>query len=432
MQRSMIHVGEKLKFLTICLHIVCFIQLGFNQSVRAQNVLFAQGFEGVCDNWNYSGGVVSSNIRRNGSNSGRVGNTNSSLTFESANLNGYAGMVLTIYHGVQSGSGPGMDTREGAVIQISLNGGPFTTIAAVSGFGDASWNFNTATGGAATGSSGCTIYNAPNPVVYNIPNGTTSIQVRVVSVRAGTCAAFNTAMNNATPSLYDRSDEGFYIDDISITTTTPLPPNLILTSAVTTSDQDLITCTPTPIDNITYATSAGGATVTGLPPGVSFSNNNGTLTISGTPTVNGSFNYTVTDVCTGETATGNITRQSIVPAEEIIQTISSCSPVVYKGITYSSSTLAEADTLLSIGGCDSVFQKVNIIITPVVPVEEIIQTINSCSPVLYKGITYNSSTLAEADTLLSIGGCDSVWQKVNIIITPVVPVEEIIQTISSC
>jgi len=38
-------------------------------------------------------------------------------------------------------------------------------------------------------------------------------------------------------------------------------------------------------------TGATGATVTGLPPGVSI--NLGTKTISGTPTASGTFNYTV-------------------------------------------------------------------------------------------------------------------------------------------
>jgi hypothetical protein len=65
--------------------------------------------------------------------------------------------------------------------------------------------------------------------------------------------------------------------------------------------------------NITYSTSgATGATVSGLPAGVSGSWANNTVTISGTPTATatGTFNYTVTMTggCTGgtNTATGSI------------------------------------------------------------------------------------------------------------------------------
>ncbi len=55
---------------------------------------------------------------------------------------------------------------------------------------------------------------------------------------------------------------------------------------------------------------ATGASVTGLPSGVSGVYNNGTFTISGTPTVTGIFNYTITTTgssCQAATATGTIT-----------------------------------------------------------------------------------------------------------------------------
>ncbi|MBU6274565.1 MAG: hypothetical protein KGP34_06560 [Bacteroidetes bacterium] len=64
--------------------------------------------------------------------------------------------------------------------------------------------------------------------------------------------------------------------------------------------------------NITYTTTiATGATVSGLPTGVTGSWNSNVVTISGTPTVSGTFTYTVTMTggCTGgvNTATGTIT-----------------------------------------------------------------------------------------------------------------------------
>ncbi|MCX7743002.1 MAG: SBBP repeat-containing protein [Flavobacteriales bacterium] len=86
-----------------------------------------------------------------------------------------------------------------------------------------------------------------------------------------------------------------------------------LTSSAGTNNQSL--CVNNPITNITYNTSgATSATVTGLPTGVSGTFASNTVTISGTPTVTGTFNYTVTlsGGCGGNvTATGTITVNSI-------------------------------------------------------------------------------------------------------------------------
>ena len=74
-------------------------------------------------------------------------------------------------------------------------------------------------------------------------------------------------------------------------------------------------CINTPITDITYATTgATGATFSGLPAGVTGSWAGNVVTITGTPTVAGVFNYTVTLTgapCSGETATGTITVSDI-------------------------------------------------------------------------------------------------------------------------
>ncbi len=84
---------------------------------------------------------------------------------------------------------------------------------------------------------------------------------------------------------------------------------IALSSAATTEAQNL--CINTAITNITYATSNGatGATVTGLPAGVTGSFAGNVFTISGTATVAGTFPYTVTTTggCSVATATGTIT-----------------------------------------------------------------------------------------------------------------------------
>ena len=66
-----------------------------------------------------------------------------------------------------------------------------------------------------------------------------------------------------------------------------------LTSGAGTDNQTI--CTNTPIADITYSTTgATGATVTGLPSGVTGGWSSDVVTISGTPTESGIFNYTVT------------------------------------------------------------------------------------------------------------------------------------------
>lgn len=79
-------------------------------------------------------------------------------------------------------------------------------------------------------------------------------------------------------------------------------------SIPTNKDQTL--CINNPISSIIYSIGGGGtgATVSGLPSGLSGNFNSGNFTISGTPTVSGSFTYTVntTGVCNQTTQTGII------------------------------------------------------------------------------------------------------------------------------
>ena len=69
---------------------------------------------------------------------------------------------------------------------------------------------------------------------------------------------------------------------------------IALSSAPATTSQTV--CISTAITNITYAIGGGGtgATVTGLPTGLTTGFSGGTFTISGSPTQSGTFNYTMT------------------------------------------------------------------------------------------------------------------------------------------
>lgn len=107
-----------------------------------------------------------------------------------------------------------------------------------------------------------------------------------------------------------------------------VPPTctLDLTSAASTSSQVL--CQGTALTNIVYTTSgsATGATVTGLPTGLTSVYNANTFTISGTPTQTGTFIYTVTtDVCSvNASQSGTITVVEVPAVPIITQVAASC------------------------------------------------------------------------------------------------------------
>jgi hypothetical protein len=415
--KSILHI----KIVTIIILIIASVQAG------AQHSLYFQGFEGnVCENWNYSGGVTTAGVQRSGNHSGRVGYLSNSLQFSPANVSGYDGLVLTIYHSVKPGPGPGMDTREGALIQLSINGGPFTTIGSTGGFSDASWPFNSSSGGSLSGSAGCSIYTSPNPILYNIPNGTNTVQIKVISVRAGSCGAFNNAMSNATASLYDRSDEGFYIDDVEITTTTPLPP-ITLISAPGTDSQYLNSCIPVPLIDIEYAAGLGAVNVTGLPPGVSYTYAGGIVTISGSPASDGVYQYNIINTCTDSSASGTITKTTPQPITQAAA-LTGCNSVLFNGNIYTASIVLN-DTLRSYQGCDSVYNITDIVVTQVNPVIQAL-TLTGCNSVLFDGTTYTASIVLN-DTLRSQQGCDSAYNITNIIVTAVNPVTQTL-TLTGC
>ncbi|MBK9570220.1 MAG: PKD domain-containing protein [Chitinophagaceae bacterium] len=91
---------------------------------------------------------------------------------------------------------------------------------------------------------------------------------------------------------------------------TILPDGTVsLTSATGTDNQTV--CINTPIIDITYSVggSSTGGSVSGLPAGVTGTFAGGIVTITGTPSVSGIFNYTVTTTgpCVNPTANGTIT-----------------------------------------------------------------------------------------------------------------------------
>ena len=106
----------------------------------------------------------------------------------------------------------------------------------------------------------------------------------------------------------DGSCNTTYTSSANIWTINITPTNTIILSSATGTDSQT-KCVNTAITNITYATSgATGATFSGLPTGVNGSWAGNVATISGTPTVSATFNYTVTLTggCGTVTKTGTI------------------------------------------------------------------------------------------------------------------------------
>lgn len=126
-----------------------------------------------------------------------------------------------------------------------------------------------------------------------------------------------------------------------------------LTSAVGTNTQTV--CENTAITNITYSVTGGGtgAGATGLPTGVTGAFSGGVFTISGTPTVSGTHNYTVTTVgaCVNAIATGSIT---VNQPTTFTQTFNECQGFsITVGTNTYTTTGIFTDVLTGSNGCDS-------------------------------------------------------------------------------
>ncbi|MFM8512537.1 MAG: hypothetical protein ACKOBI_02180 [Bacteroidota bacterium] len=128
--------------------------------------------------------------------------------------------------------------------------------------------------------------------------------------------------------------------DGSITCGSAAPVNCGITLSSASGSNSQSTCQGSAITNITYATTAAtGATVTGLPVGVTGVWASNAVTINGTPTAAGTFNYTVTlSGCTGgtSTATGTIT----VSAPASAGTLSGTQSICVNGTTTFASTVS--------------------------------------------------------------------------------------------
>jgi hypothetical protein len=156
------------------------------------------------------------------------------------------------------------------------------------------------------------INTAITPIVYNL--GSSSAPT-VTGLPAGVTSTYNgvNLIISGTPTVngnFNYSVTTTGCNPISATGTITVQTQTI---ALSSGGSTVITCKGTPISPIAYTIggTATGAGITGLPGGLVFNGSGGIFTISGTPTVAGIFNYTITTTgsCTPATINGTITVQ---------------------------------------------------------------------------------------------------------------------------
>jgi len=151
-----------------------------------------------------------------------------------------------------------------------------------------------------TGATGATFANLPTGVTGTFSGGYITI--------SGT----PTAMGTFSYTVTLKGGCG----NVTATGTIIVQPNNTITRTSDPGTDNQTVCVDTAITPITYSTTgATGATFSDLPPGVTLNFSDGTITISGTPTVAGTFNYTVTLTggCGNVTATGTLVVNACQP-----------------------------------------------------------------------------------------------------------------------
>jgi hypothetical protein len=176
--------------------------------------LFWQGFEGG-GTWNITTGAgnISNNTGaadaflpnariRTGQGSWQVNNANTSLVLENLNTTAYSDMQVEIFlSSTATNASNGADATDEVRAFVALNGNPFSATPDIrlTGFNNGKWNYSQAT---VTTTVGTPLVQSTNTTKYSklviqIPNGTTSLRLRIE------------AQN-------DHTDEVWNIDDISL------------------------------------------------------------------------------------------------------------------------------------------------------------------------------------------------------------------------
>lgn len=175
----------------------------------------------------------------------------------------------------------------------------------------------TLTSGAGTNTQTKCINNAITNITYDMSGTATAVSITAGALPAGVTGSFDGI------STFTIAGAPTVAGTFNYTVSTAGPCPLSLTGTITVTANSTISlsspagtdaqtkCISTPITNITYAVggSGTGATVSGLPAGVTGAYSAGTFTISGSPSAAGTFSYTVTTTgpCVNPSLGGTIT-----------------------------------------------------------------------------------------------------------------------------
>ncbi len=164
-----------------------------------------------------------------------------------------------------------------------------------------------------TDSQSVCINNAINTITYNI--GGSGINASSTGLPPGVIGTFNAGVFTLSGTPNSAGVYSYTVNTIGNCTQTSatgtVTVGISLISSIGADDQSV--CLNTPINDIEYAVGGAGegAGIVGLPAGITsgFNAVTGIFTITGTPTVAGEFDYTVTTTgsCSASTITGTIT-----------------------------------------------------------------------------------------------------------------------------
>lgn len=281
----------RLQFLKACMLLV--LGLFFNDAL-GQVVIGKQGFETSGETWNYSssgGGASTTNSGtpnnqriRTGSRSYQISNTTGTITLDDISVSGYSDVsVIVRISSISTNATNGADAADYLRVFSKLNTNSFASNTetasdiTVKGNSNSRWSYNT-TGQTTTSGSNVVVSGTSgentgviySTLIINIPNGTNTVGLKIIST------------NDATAEVW-------CIDDIEIIgTAAPLVVPVVSaasingTVGVASTTQISATNSPT-----SYAISSGT-----LPAGLTLNTTSGI--ISGTPTAVGSYSADVT------------------------------------------------------------------------------------------------------------------------------------------
>nr|WP_315180340.1 T9SS sorting signal type C domain-containing protein [uncultured Flavobacterium sp.] len=277
-----------------------------------------------------AGGVATAGTTKTAGTAGGSGNTQydavSGAGGAGANSGGAGGAGISGLGNTQSGNDGSNPGGGGGGGRTSQDAGSTTGGAGGDGQVIISWTCPTyaltssasATSVCGSGTSIVTLTSSSLPdgeytVTYSTSNPTTSSNTATMTF-SGTTGTFTTRSLSATSTITVRTiSSGIAPANCSSTITTRNTATVTVNSinTVGSASSTPTLCVNTALTNITHTTTraTGIGTAIGLPAGVTASWSSNTITISGTPTASGIFNYSIplTGGCGGLNATGTIT-----------------------------------------------------------------------------------------------------------------------------